>query len=313
MKIPINVRIERRTVLATAVAAFLTRSQAWAISPAMVRPSLGFSLYGMKSLSLMEALITCSEIGYQHVELALNAGYPTEPSNFDIDSRRQAAQMLRDRKLQLPCMMLLLSLIADENAQQKALESIATAAQLGRELFPAQPPMLETVLGGSPSKWDEQKAGMADRLRSWATAAERANIVLCIKAHVGSAVNSPERLLWLLEAVSSPAIQVAYDYSHFELQGIAMNESMRLLLPRTRFIHVKDTQGDASKFQFLLPGEGRTDYVQYFTLLKKHSYQGPVCVEVSGQVFNKPNYDPVAAAKQCFAKLSEAMQRVYGT
>ncbi|MFM7773886.1 MAG: sugar phosphate isomerase/epimerase family protein, partial [Candidatus Kapaibacterium sp.] len=155
-------------------------------------------------------------------------------------------------------------------------------------------PILETVLGGSPAKWQEQKGGMVDRLRGWAAAAERAKTVIALKAHVSSAVNSPDRLLWLLDEVKSPALQLAYDYSHFEVQGIDMAESMKLLLPRTRFIHVKDSQGDAAKFKFLLPGGGRTDYVQYFSFLKQHGYVGPVCVEVSGQVFSVPNYDPIA-------------------
>jgi inosose dehydratase len=169
--------------------------------------------------------------------------------------------------------------------------------------------VLETVVGGSPSKWDEQKAGMAARLRDWADAAKAAGTVIAIKAHVNNAVNSPERLLWLLDQVQSPAVQAAYDYSHFEVQGIDMEESMKLLLPRTKFIHVKDTRGDAKKFQFLLPGEGRTDYVKYFRLLKQYGYTGPVCVEVSSQVSNRPGYDPIDAARKSYAALSSALQK----
>jgi sugar phosphate isomerase/epimerase len=207
--------------------------------------------------------------------------------------------------------MVLMSLVADDKAHAQALELIATAGQLSHELVPQLPPMLETVVGGSPGKWDQQKAGMVDALRDWAAAAVQAKIVIAIKAHVSSAVNSPERLLWLLDEVRSPAIQVAYDYSHFELQGIGMEESLKLLLPRTKFIHVKDSTGDAAMFQFLLPGEGRTDYVHFFSLLRQHGYTGPVCVEVSGQIFNKPGYDPIAAARQCYATLSTALKKAY--
>ena len=85
---------------------------------------------------------------------------------------------------------------------------------------------------------------------------------------------------------------------------------MKLLLPRTKFIHVKDATGDASKYQFLLPGEGHTDYLKYFTALKQHGYQGPVGVEVSGQIFNKPGYEPIAAAKKCYAVLAGALAKV---
>ena len=149
-----------------------------------------------------------------------------------------------------------------------------------------------------------------ERLKSWAAAAAKGGIILAVKAHVGSAVNSPERLLWLLQKVDSQSVKVAYDYSHFKVQGIDLEDSVKALLPHTRFIHVKDVSGDAKKFRFLLPGEGDTDYAAYFRLLKECGYNGPVVVEVSAQVFNKPGYDPVDAAKKCYAALSAAMAKV---
>lgn len=271
--------------------------------------SLGFSLYGMKTVPLDVALTTCAEIGYKHVEFALNEGYATEPSQFSKQGRSKAAARLNELNLGLPSLMVNISLTANDKAHAQSLELIAAAGRFGRDIQPENPPFLETVLGGSPTKWQEQKSGMADRLHDWATAAQQAKTIIAIKAHVNSAVNSPERLLWLLDEVKSPAIEVAYDYSHFELQGIDMEESLQLLLPRTKFIHVKDSRGDSSKFQFLLPGQGRTDYVKYFSLLRKQNYKGPVCVEVSGQVFNEKDYDPIAAAKQCYATLQEALEK----
>ena len=166
--------------------------------------------------------------------------------------------------------MLNISLTADDQTHVAALAQIAEAGQMAHDMAPAAPPLLETVLGGKPATWEQQKAGMTARLRDWATAAEKAKIQIAIKAHVASAVNSPARLLWLIDQVKSPAIVVAYDYSHFELQGIDMEESMAALLRRFRYL-------------------------------------GPVCVEVSGQIFKQPSYDPVAAAKSSYAALSQAM------
>ena len=298
----------RRHFLHTALGFAALPHLAQAAAPGGV--SLGFSLYGMKTLPLNEALKTCAEIGYANVELALNSGFPSEPKVFTAAARAEAAQQLTALKLDLPCLMVNLSLTADDKGHALNLQSIKDAAQVARDMNAAQPPIIETVLGGKPATWEQQKTGMAERLQSWAETAEKEKTTIALKAHVLSAVNSPERLLWLLEQVKSPAIQVAYDYSHFELQGIDMEESMKLLLPRTKFIHVKDSVGEPAKFQFLLPGEGRTDYVKYFTALKQHGFHGPVVVEVSGQIFSKPGYEPVAAAKKCYAALAGALAKV---
>jgi inosose dehydratase len=298
--------MDRRTFLQSLAAA----AAAPAFAQSAAKPSLGFTLYGMKSLPLDVALKTCAEVGFSHVEFALNPGYVTEPKVFTTEARKAAVAKLAELKLGLPCLMVNMSLTADDKAHANALQLIADAGALAHELNPATPPILETVLGGKPTAWDEQKAGMAEKLHAWAAAAEKAKTVIAVKAHVGSAVNSPERLLWLLDQVKSPAIQVAYDYSHYQLMGFDMEETMKLLLPRTKFIHVKDSIGAMPKFQFALPGEGSIDYVKYFTLLKQHGYAGPVCFEVSGQVFNKPDYDPITAAKKSFAALNGALAKV---
>lgn len=272
--------------------------------------SLGFSLYGMKTLSLDQALKTCAEIGYRNVELTLNPGYPTEPKLLSAGARKALRDNLASLKLDISGLMLNLSLTVDDQVHTKNLDILKEAAQFGCDLLSPAKPVIETVLGGKPLEWDTVKDRMVERLKEWASVAEKTEVLLAVKAHVGSAVNTPERLMWLLQKVDSKAVKAAYDYSHFKLQGIGLEDSLKALLPHTRFIHVKDAAGDAKKFQFLLPGDGDTDYAVYFELLRKHGYKGPVVVEVSGQVFNKPGYDPVAAAKKCFTVLDAAMAKV---
>ncbi|MCX6900763.1 MAG: sugar phosphate isomerase/epimerase [Verrucomicrobia bacterium] len=271
--------------------------------------SLGFSLYGMKTVPLDDALRTCAEIGYRNVEFALNPGFPTEPKLLSAEARKNLRSRLASLRLDLSALMLNISLTADDAAHAKNLDALKAAVQLAQDLAPQQPPVVETVLGGKPAEWDNVKDRMAERLQSWAAVATAGRTTLAIKAHVGNAVNSPERLLWLIEKAHSPAVKATYDYSHFQLAGIPLADSLKALLPQTRFIHLKDATGDAKKFQFLLPGEGKTDYATYFKLLKQFGYSGPVVVEVSGQIFNKLGYDANAAAKKCFAVLSAALAR----
>jgi inosose dehydratase len=280
---------------------------AWRALAAESGIDLGFSLYGMKSLALDEALRVCSEIGYRNVELALNAGFPTEPKSLDQAARRHLREQLDLRRLSVSALMVNMSLTVDDAAHARNLDAIKDAGKLGRDLYPDRAPLIETVLGGKPAEWDASKEKMAGRLRDWADTASAAGVVIALKAHVGSAVNSPERLLWLLGQTHSSSLCVAYDFSHYELAGMTLEESLRPLIGQTRFIHVKDAAGDSKKFQFLLPGQGRTDYSAYFKLLKSLNYRGPVVVEVSAQVFNKAGYDPIAAAKESYAALAKAV------
>jgi sugar phosphate isomerase/epimerase len=271
---------------------------------------LGFSLYGMKSLPLDEALRVCAEIGYDNVELCLLEGYPSEPKLLGPEDRTRLRESLVSRKLRVSGLMENFSLLADDARHAQQLERIKVAAQLAHDLAPDSPPPLETVLGGKPAEWEMVKDKMAAQLRDWAETAAAAKIVIAIKAHIMSAVQDPERLLWLLRAVSSPAIRLAYDYSHFQLQGLSLAKTLAALIPETGFIHVKDARMSAdSKVEFLLPGEGSTNYDTYFKQLHALGYRGDVVVEVSGMLFKQPGYDAQVAAEKSFKALTGGVQK----
>ena len=272
------------------------------------RVGLGFSLYGMKTMPVAEALRVCAEIGFHDVEFALNPGYATEPQLLSPAQRTELRTQLAGLNLRLAALMDNIHLTADDATHAKNLERIKAAAQLAHDLAPDAPPLLETVMGGKPAEWEKVKAQMAARLADWGRAAAAGKITLCIKPHVGSAAHLPEHALWLLEQVKNPAVKAAYDFSHYQLRGLDLGKSLAALLPHTAFIHVKDAVGEAVKFQFVLPGEGWIDYADYFRRLKAANWSGSVCVEVSGQVSGKAGYDPVAAARKCYAALAPAFR-----
>jgi len=269
---------------------------------------LGFTLYGMKSLPLDDALKTCAQVGYDGVELCLLDGYVTTPAKFGADDRTKLREDLASLKLRISGLMENFSLLADDAKHAQNLERIAAAGKLAHDLAPDALPPLETVLGGKPTEWEQVKERMAERLRTWAKAAEEAKIIMAIKAHVMSAVQTPERLLWLWKAVDHPSIQLTYDYSHFQVQNLALDETMAAILPHTRFIHVKDASGSPeTKVAFLLPGEGTIDYGAYFKKLQEFGYPGDVVVEVSAMIFNQTGYEPHEAARKSYTALAAGL------
>ncbi len=271
---------------------------------------LGFSLYGMKSLPLDESLQICAETGYDNVELCLLEGYPTEPKLLAPADRARLRETLAARKLRVSGLMENFRLLADDAQHAKQMERLKVAAQLAHHLAPGSPPPIETVLGGKPAEWEQVKDKMAAQLRAWAEVAAAAKVIVAIKAHISSAVQNPERLLWLLRAADSPAIRLAYDFSHFQAQNLALDETLAALIPHTSFIHVKDGRMSAAgKVEFLLPGEGATDYGAYFKKLHALGYRGDVVVEVSGMIFNQPGHDPQAAARKSFSALAAGVEK----
>jgi len=307
-----NMRISRRRFLVTAAASYAVSAIRRSLVAAEDSPiGLGFSLYGMKSLSLDDGLRACAEIGYASVELALMPGYLAEPKLLSAAERGDLRKRLVDLNLALPGLMENLNLLAEEAEHKVNLDRLKAAAELAHTLSPTKPPVIETVLGGKPAQWDEVKGRMAERLKAWGETAAGANIVVAIKPHVGGALHTPDGALWLLQQVGSPTIKLAYDYSHYQLRGLALKETIAALVPHSVFIHVKDAKGEAAKFEFQLPGEsGTVDYAEYLQMIKATGYRGHVIVEVSGQISGRAGYDPIAAAKKSFANLAPAFAKL---
>ena len=279
--------------------------------PAQPAPAigLGFGTYGMKSLSTAEALRTLAETGYDAVEMALIPGWPTEPQRLSAGDRRDIRKMLADWKLALPALQESLPLSGTPQNRAANLERLKQATALANDLAHEKPPVVETIIGQRTADWDNVKGWMAEEMAAWAKVAKSAGVTVCFKPHAGQAVNTPERALWLLRQAASDRLRIVFDYSHFSLAGLPLADTLKQLLPFTALISVKDSAGTADKPQYLLPGDGKTDYVEYFTLLKQFGYAGFVVVEVSSMIHSKPGYQPVPTARLCYERLAGAFAK----
>jgi sugar phosphate isomerase/epimerase len=277
------------------------------VKPAPPRMGLAFGTYGMKTLTIEESLKTIAKIGYDGVEPSLIAGWPTDPATMSAADRKSFRRLIDDTGLTVPAMLESLPLVGTPQSVSANLERVKRAVDLGNEWFPNHPPIVETILGGKTAQWDQVKGRMVDELKQWAKVAENGRTTICFKPHAGDAVQSAERALWLLQKVGSPRLRIVYDYSHFYVEGFPLEASLRQLFADTSLIVVKDSEGTPAKHNFLLPGDGKTDYPAYFRLLKELGYRGSVVVEVSAMIHRMPDYQPIPTAKLCYARLAPLM------
>ena len=263
----------RRTLLATALAANNPK-----------RP-FAFSAKGYPNWPIAKAFEFSAQLGYTGIELLA-------PIKFDPAEIRALA-----KKHRLPVVAIMedLRLTGDPAQHLARLETtLKLAAKIGH-------PVVETVVGGLPPEWEKLKPQFAERLAPWARLAEKYKVPVAIKAHIGSALHLPEDAALLCRQIASPYLKINYDYSHFQLQKLDLETTLRAALPHIAMIHIKDSTGAPPTHRFLLPGEGTIDYTAYAALLNRLNYRGPIVVEVSAHVLAKPNYDPESAARQVAA------------
>lgn len=268
------------------------------------RRGIGYGLYGMKSLPVEVAMGRCAEIGYRNVELALYPGYGVSPEELSSARRSDLRRRLESLHLDLSGMKVRLLPEADSAAEAANILTLNAAAVLARDLSPHRPPALIVMMAGKPAEWDSLKESLVRSLQRWTAALDPFGVTLALKAHVGNAVDTPEKLMWLLRHVDQPGARAAYDYSHYELAGRTLETSLRQVAPLMSFIHVKDVRRTPTGHQFTLPGEGQTDYPRYAALLTELGFTGPVVVEVSTHIFSQAGYEPIAAAQRAFRAVS---------
>ena len=271
--------------------------------------SLGYTLYGMKTIPVQEALDHCARIGYGNVELPLLPGYPTQPDKLTPALRREIRRQVEDLGLTISALTYNMSLTTPDAGQAKHRDGIKLVAEIARDLSPNRPPPIQTSIGGKAEEWEALRKAMAARVRAWVETAGKAGGSLVITPHVGHAVNSPDRLLWLYRQAERPELRLTFDRSHFELEGYSLAQSVPPLAPHTGFVHLKDTKGTPAAYDSFLPGEVYPDYPQYLRMLAEAGYHGPLVVEVSGRISSKPGYDPVAVAQKCYAAMSDALEK----
>jgi inosose dehydratase len=279
------------------------------------KPLLAYSYYGMKKTPVQEALPQIAKIGYKGIELTLIPSWETEPKLMSKTRRAEIRKQIGDLGLTLCAVQESLQL-AEPNAMTKLgytmnygprenLERLREAVAVAHELSPGAPAVIETQVGGPPGGWEQSKRGMADRLATWAKILQPLKTVLAIKGFVGTAMDTPDKMLWMLDQVRSPWIRLGYDYSHLKVYGLGLRDTIRQLGRHAAFIHVKDSVGTPEKFRFLLPGDsGEINYKDYAQELGEVGYTGAVTVEVSAHVSNQPGYDAVAAARRSWENLS---------
>ena len=271
---------------------------------------IGYSTWGMPTLPIDTALEHLAALGFDGVELTVIPGFSTELDTLDSAERKRIRQLLDRHGLDLPAVAAHQPMLSTEDdVHAENWRRLTASAGLCVDLAGTDGvPVFNTTLGSNPNEWNSQQNLILERVGALVDYCTSREVVLAIEPHLGDGLNSPERSLWLLEEINSAYLKLNFDISHFEVQGMSTAQVVQLLAPHSAHTHVKDQRGLVPDYEFLIPGEGPFDFVEYLKLMQRAGYDGYITAEVSMQVQGRPDYDPLGAAELTYRTLNSAFR-----
>ncbi|MYJ77418.1 MAG: sugar phosphate isomerase/epimerase, partial [Caldilineaceae bacterium SB0670_bin_27] len=219
---------------------------------------LGFSTWGMPAVPVDAIVRHLAGLGFDGVELTVLSHHTTALERLDKDERSRILKLLQDNNLQLPAIAGHVSLMDEDSASHAAnLERLKKTMDVALEWASEDgPPVVDTTAGGKPEDWDSKLGMLVERIQEAAEYGEKTGVTIAIEPHVGSIIDTPDRMLEVIRQVGSRAVGVNFDISHFNVMGIGIEESVAAMAPHACHTHVKDERGTVPDFEFLVPGEG---------------------------------------------------------
>src|SRR5581483_6628798 len=95
---------------------------------------------------------------------------------------------------------------------------------------PEGPPAIVVMAYGTPESYEANRERIAAIFRDLAEYGRGRGVTLGLELHVGQAIDSPERALWLLKRIDHPNFKLNLDTSHLDVMGYSIADSVRPLV-----------------------------------------------------------------------------------
>jgi sugar phosphate isomerase/epimerase len=270
---------------------------------------LAFSAWAMRELPVEQQIAIVQRAGYVGICLI------SDPRLGTLDAMRISAPERRDLRARLSDAGLALTAVAghanlletDPDLLRHNVDRVRAGLDLAADLAgPEGPPPLVTMGYGTPQTYETDRVRLAERFAELAQRAATTGGFLALEPHVGQAMDQPEKIVGLMQAVDSAHFRLNLDNSHFEVMGRDMDDYLPQLVPYAVHTDLKDQRGRSPDHEFLVPGEGDFSYPRYLQALRRAGYAGYLTIEISVMVQRRPDYDPAEVAARSFRTLVAA-------
>jgi len=210
--------------------------------------------------------------GYDGIEMSAIGGMS---EHLVLDRWQEVAPEIKRLSLEYG-----LELLAMEQPSQD-VNVMESAFQAAAEI---DIPIINCGPGGTSGDAESLQQSI-DSLGNLATMAEKYGVILCVKAHVGAAIDNTPTTLQAMAAIGSPNFGIDMDPSHIHRAGENPVEALKSVISRVKHIHIRDckgTQRNPGKPEMQANGRGDIDLLGYIRVLAENGYDGPVDLEIIG-------------------------------
>ena len=122
----------------------------------------------------------------------------------------------------------------------------------------------------------------AEGMKEICKLAEKKGIKLAFEIHMCYLHDTMESTMKLINLIGSDAIGVNLDYGNIRSLGLetSIEEAVALAAGRLYYVHFKNSiwHDDGFRIKTCL-GDGDINHREYISILRKHKYNGPICIE----------------------------------
>ncbi|MFC5649117.1 Gfo/Idh/MocA family oxidoreductase [Paenibacillus solisilvae] len=218
------------------------------------------------STDLLEQLNVITELGMNHLEL--RGLWGKNILELTDEEAERANALIKQHSCKVSSIASPLgkySIIDDFKPQLAAAKRAIELAQL------FQTPFIRVFSYYIPEGSDpaDYKQEVIRRMTELAALAEAGNVTLVLENDGGGLyAGTDERCLELLQAVSSPALKLAFDPGNFVLSGVRpFDEAYRKLEAYVAYVHIKDASAD--KGMFVPAGAGDAQIAELLDVLSR--------------------------------------------
>jgi sugar phosphate isomerase/epimerase len=194
----------------------------------------------------------------------------------------------------------------DPKQQDDAAALFHDMVEMARRMGAPGITMLPGIRFGDES-WETSIRRSAEALKWRVDAAAKHNMLLSIEGHVGSNVDTPEKLMHLIEL--TPGLKLTLDYTHFTYAGIPDSE-IEPLLAHARHFHCRGANKGHLQANF---DENTIDYRRVIQRMQEIGYNGYFAIEYVWQNWQDCNRSENVSETILFRNLAWEMLSGQGT